>query len=305
MRILITGGTGFVGKTLIPYLYQHGYKDLTMLVRNLAKAKSMFPNLPISYIDTNNEWREDVIENNANVVLHLATLFSSKCDADSADAIVKTNILFTTQLLEAVMHTNCRHFVNIGTFTEFLNGDGKYMPNNLYSASKTAVRPIIKFYQTQSNWNWVNVIIYSPYGRINSSKKVIDHLLDAMDAPNPVAFSKGEQILDFIHVDDIASFFVTLLNKINTLKEDFVEFHLGTGEGHTIREVAATMELVFGKPINADWGGFPYRSLDTMHAVAPISKNLSLLDWRSKLSLEAGIKILKDDINNNSQLGGG
>jgi CDP-paratose synthetase len=55
------------------------------------------------------------------------------------------------------------------------------------------------------------------------------------------------------------------------------------------------MEEVFGKKINANWGGIPYRSLDTMHAVAPIARNLSLLGWRSRISLYEGICILKED----------
>jgi CDP-paratose synthetase len=296
MKILITGATGFVGKTFVPYLHHQGYTDLVLLVRNPEKAKALFPHLPIQLIDTRMDWREEVIACNADVVLHMATLFTGRCDADNARAIVETNILLTTQLLEAVMHTHCRYFINIGTFTEFLHGDGQYMPNNLYSASKTAVRPILQYYQTQSSWQWVNVVVYSPYGRYNSQKKVIDYMMDAMDSPTPIAFSKGEQILDFIHVDDMADFFATLLQKLPTLREDFVEFHLGTGEGHSVREVAMVMESVFGKKINADWGGIPYRPLDTMHAVAPISKNLSLLGWRSKLSLVDGITILKEDM---------
>jgi CDP-paratose synthetase len=304
MKILITGGTGFVGKTLVPYLYQNGYTEIVLLVRNREKANSMFTNLPIKIIDTHDNWRQDVIGYNADVVLHLATLFSGRCDATSAKSIVDTNILFTTQLLEAVMHTDCSYFVNIGTFTEFLNGAGEYMPNNLYSASKTAVRPILKFYQTQSKWKWVNIIVYSPYGRYNSQKKVIDYMLDAMDTPTPVAFSKGEQVLDFVHVDDMADFFVSLLNNLHIIKDKFEEFHLGTGVGHSIREVAAVMEKVFGKKIKADWGGLPYRTLDVMHAVAPISKNISMLGWRSQLSLEEGMKILKKDININLQMGG-
>jgi CDP-paratose synthetase len=295
MKVLITGGTGFVGTTLIPYLYNKGYTDLVLLVRNVQKAKRLFPDIPVQLIETTEEWREKVIQSNPETLIHMATLFNGRCDAANAKAIVDTNILLTTQLLEALMHTDCRYFVNIGTFTEFLDGDGKYYPANLYSASKTAVRPIIQYYQTQSKWKWTNVVVYSPYGRHNEYKKVIDYMMDAMDSPTPVNFSKGEQILDFIHVDDMADFFYTLLNKADTLKDRYTEFHLGTGEGHSIREVAAVMEEVFGKKINANWGGIPYRPLDTMHAVAPIAKNLALLGWRSRISLLEGISILKED----------
>lgn len=292
MKILITGGTGYVGETLIPYLFSHGFTDISLLVRNIHKATDMFKDYSISYISTvDNNWRDDIIKYSPDIVLHMATIFTGKCDAESAKEIVNSNILFTTLLLEAISHTDCSHFINIGTFTELLYGDGKFFANNLYSASKTAVRPIIQYYQTQSKWKWTNVIVYSPYGKKNKSKKVLDYLLDALDAPTPVKFSGGEQVLDFIHVDDIADFFVTLFTKIlnNEWNNDFIELHLGSGKGYSIKEIAKIMEEISGKKINAIWGALPYRKFDTMHAVAPISMNIEVLQWRSKVDIIKGI----------------
>ena len=70
-------------------------------------------------------------------------------------------------------------------------------------------------------------------------------MLDAVDATTSIAFSPGKQMLDFIHVDDMADFFLTLINKLDSLQEKYYQFHLGTGQGHTIREVAQVMDCVF------------------------------------------------------------
>ncbi|MFI3288604.1 MAG: NAD(P)-dependent oxidoreductase [Rikenellaceae bacterium] len=298
MRVLITGATGFVGRTLVPYLYKNGITEIAVLVRSIKKAEYLFGDLPLTVIETADPaiWREAVIDYNADVVLHLAALFNTRCDQQSATDIVNSNILFTTHLLEAVSQTSCSHFVNIGTFTEFLYGSGEYFANNLYSASKTAVRPILKYYQSISSFHWVNVVVYSPYGRKNESKKVIDYMVDALDSPTLVNFSKGEQILDFIHVDDMADFFYTLISKRDRLVYNFTELHLGAGAGHSIREVASEMERVFGKSISANWGGLPYRAFDAMYAVAPIAKSLELLNWRAKLSLREGLEIFKESL---------
>ncbi len=130
MRILITGGTGYVGETLIPYLLSSGFTDITLLIRNMDKAQSIFKDYTISYISTQNkDWSYQVIKYSPDIVLHMATLFTGKSDAESAKEIINTNVLFTTLLLEALSHTNCNHFVNIGTFTEYLYGDGKFFPN--------------------------------------------------------------------------------------------------------------------------------------------------------------------------------
>ena len=297
MKILITGATGFVGKTLIPYLQSKGMTDIVLLVRNEDKAIRMFSDVQI--ISTKEKsWTNKVADVNPDTVLHLAAAFTGRHDEPNAINLIESNITFTTLLLEALSKTTCKHFINIGTFSEFRNGAGEYFPNNLYSATKTAERPIIQYYQTISTWNWINVVVYSPYGRHNAYKKVIDYMIDAFDAQEPVNFTKGEQILDFIHVDDMADFFCTLFNKLPELNDSYYQFHLGTGQGHSIREVASIMERIWGKKMKANFGDRPYSEQDIMHAVAPIENNIKLLNWRASISIEQGIDILMKDVRN-------
>ena len=68
------------------------------------------------------------------------------------------------------------------------------------------------------------MVVYSPYGRYNSSKKVIDYLVDAQRDEKTMDFSPGNQVLDFIHVDDIADFFYTLIFSLDNLKDSYYQF---------------------------------------------------------------------------------
>jgi CDP-paratose synthetase len=105
----------------------------------------------------------------------------------------------------------------------------------------------------------------------------------------------GEQILDFTHVDDLAGFYVHILSnaKLFCDLDNGEEFHIGTGKGTTIRELVSIVEHVFGRKCNVNFGGRSYRERDTMHAVAPIAKNLSLVNWRAKICIEQGVNLMK------------
>ena len=120
---------------------------------------------------------------------------------------------------------------------------------------------------------------------------MIDYLVDAVKAEKPVDFSPGNQVLDFIHVDDIADFFYTLILSLDNLKDSYYQFHLGTGEGHSLRGVADMIESVWNRPVKANWGGRPYSPSDAMYAVAPINRNITLLGWKASISLKEGIRI--------------
>lgn len=300
MKILITGATGFIGQYLVPYLSEHLSKDLCLLVRDKGKTEKLFSDtIGYTVISTESQdWREQVIVYSPDVVLHMATYFTGRCDVGNIKNLVESNVLFTTLLLEAISQTKCKHFINIGTFSEYCNGAGEFFPNNLYSATKTAVRPIIQYFQTISTWNWINVIIYSPYGRKNVQKKVVDYMVDAIRAKESVSFSPGEQILDFIHVDDIVDFFAVLIQKLKELDDVFYQFQLGSGTGHSVRELGNMIEKVWNQKMNADWGGRGYSPSDIMYAVAPICRNITLLNWRAKISLQEGLEILKNDLAN-------
>lgn len=288
MKILITGGTGYIGTTLVPYLQGRGYNDICLLVRNKTKAQGIYAN-SVQYISTENlVWRSQIAEYDPEVVIHLAGLLNSKHDAESVEPIVNSNVLFTTQLLEAVSHTQCKYFVNVGSCWEFRDGGTNPNPNTLYAATKLAVHPIISFYQSISHWKWINVVVYSAYGKRNVPKKIFELLYDALDAPTPHPFTEGNQILDFIHVEDIADFFYTLLTKLDVITDSYTQFHLGTGEGHSLRQVAAILEELTGKKVNADWGALPYRPHEVMKSIAPIENNLCILGWKATKSIKKG-----------------
>ena len=163
----------------------------------------------------------------------------------------------------------------------------------LYTATKTAFRAFVDYYShTGHGFRYLTAVPYSVYGGQMTVKRLFDYIKESQDATTPVDMTAGEQVLDFIHVDDVAAFFASVVaqpGKFLALPENGMEFHLGTGRGTSIREVAAMMEELSGKKCNINWGGRPYREQDIMHAVAPIGRNVAC-GWKANISLKDGIQ---------------
>ena len=99
--------------------------------------------------------------------------------------------------------------------------------------------------------------------------------------------SPGYQVSDFVHLNDVIDCVKYLIDNPHKWEGNKGDtFHLGTGKGTSIRELAMIFERLTHKKSNIDWGGISYRANDIMHAVAPTGK-LMELGWSAKIDLEA------------------
>lgn len=296
MRILITGATGFVGQNLIPMLAKRFPKaDVMTLNRNIAKAKTLFSYGHCNHVEAT-DWKS-VRAFEPDIVLHLAAMSTSSNDTIVIQPLIESNILYGVQLLDALKDCkSLRLFVNTGSFAEYRFGPASINDAYLYTATKSAFRSFVNYYSQLGGYKYVTIVPYTIYGGKKTVKRLVDYIWESIDSKDPVSMTAGEQILDFTHVDDLCDFYLTLIEKLDTVcsLNNGEEFHVGTGIGNTPKDVAHILEELTHKKCNIQWGGRPYRERDTMHAVAPIAKNLDLLDWRAKISLREGLNKMLD-----------
>lgn len=298
MKIAITGATGFIGQNLIPILIQNcPYIELLTLNRNVNKAEELFPSLIYSQCNHIHitEW-EKLICFNPDVIFHLATISTARDDTNIISQMLNANIEFGVLLLNALSKcSNVKLFVNTGTFAEYRFGCENFDSAYLYAASKTAFRAFVEFYSKLAGFRYINIIPYSVYGGKMTIKRIMDYILESINSKEPINMTKGEQILDFIHVSDIARFYIYIINHIKdfcTLINNGENFHLGTGVGTSIREIVSIVEKQSSKKCNINWGGIPYRKNDIMYAVAPIGKTLSFTNWKAKIDINEGVNLV-------------
>jgi len=298
MRILLTGGTGYVGKNLIKEISKEHH--ILLPCRKASKEKvnkdiSDLENIKvIDIFDT-----ASIKDFDPMVVIHLAAYLTSSDEFTKIDKLIDGNIRYGTFLLKQLKETKFNYFINVGSSSEYFENPEELDSAYLYSALKTAFRSVIKHFQKIMGFKWINVIPYTIYGKSEVSKKIIDLIIDSLSSEKPVKMSEGKQKLDFIHISDVIVFFQKLLSELHNLNEDYYEFFVGTGKNHSLRELAKMIEIVFGEKTNILWGAYPYREKDIMVASAPLEKNTDQIGWKPKISLEQGLKMLKEELSAN------
>ena len=296
-RLLITGATGFIGQNLLPAIIK-AFPDIRILTlnRQMEKAVEMFPFKQCEHAE--GIATETIKRFRPEIAFHLATFTAAENSFNLIQPMIETNITFGTELLSILGDCpDFKLFVNVGSFSEYGSGTEKITDAYLYSATKSAFRVVVDYYSRLKGFNYITAIPYSVYGGKQTIKRLIDYLIESIHAEHPVSMTGGEQILDFIHINDVTSFFIYLLTNL-TLFDSFhhgAEFHLGTGKGTSIRELASVLEEISGEKCNILWGQRPYREQDIMYAVAPTAKNLELIDWHTNITIQEGLSALLDN----------
>jgi nucleoside-diphosphate-sugar epimerase len=306
MKILITGATGFVGRNLIPKLFNDNH-DILELTRSITKSQELFGTKTFRLDITDIKFKEKILEFNPEVVIHLASFLTSSDKFEDVKKLLDVNILFLSKVLDSVSKGNLKLFINTGTFAEYLKGNENFEPAYFYAATKTASRALVDYYSIAYDFKQCTIVPYTIYGGEDSQKKIIDLIYDSTRNNIAIDLSKGEQVLDFIHIDDVTDFYALVIRNINKLSNKS-NFKLGTGIGYSLRELANKMEKLTNLKANVNWGAKKYRKSDVMHAVANIDNIKKIFFWEPKISLEEGLlklidykKIKKYTFNENNQ----
>jgi nucleoside-diphosphate-sugar epimerase len=291
-NICITGATGFIGSNLLKALRADKALSVTTIVRSKESYQKIRDLKLNCYLDDGNT--DSLVKffcsGKFEVVIHLASQYIKDHRSKEIDSLVASNLLFGTRLLEATVIGRVKYFINTGTFWQHYNNE-IYSPVNLYAATKQAFEVIAQYYRETSDLNFVTINLNDTYGPGDSRKKILN-LWMLMNESNSIEMSPGNQKMNLLHVDDVVSGFIRLIQLMKSgefQKNPSNEYSLKAKEDITLRELASLYERISGKKLNINWGGASYRAREVMTIW---DKGLPVPGWEPKISLDEGLRQL-------------
>ncbi len=288
MTALVTGASGYLGYHLTAKLAERGEAVIAVL-RPTSRADhlaALGDRVTVHIDDATSDGLTGVFaDTEIETVYHLAA-HRPGGGAEDEDATTGANVRFGVRLLDAMADGDCRILVNAGSYWQF-NAEGERAPNSLYAAAKQEFQDILADRVEDNAVRAVSLILFDIYGPGDWRGGVTAALCRAARG-EAVDMTDGEQVLDMVHVSDVADAFLTAGALIRDGKIGNLHQHYFIGSGHraSLREIAAVFETVCNCPLSLNWGALDYRSNQIF---SPCPAEPTLPGWEPHLSLDAGL----------------
>lgn len=296
-KILLTGGSGFIGGHLLPKLVEAGHRvySLERYVTGRyvlgARTATVFGDLRDSFTI-----RRLVRELQPEVVIHLASVSPVAYSYDHPQEVFETNTLGTINLSEACLREvpSFKHFIFAGTSEEYGNQDkfpitedAELRPNSPYSVSKVAADKYLQYLHAAYDFPITVIRPFNTYGRKDNTHFVVERTITQMLQSRTVILGDPTPIRDLLYVDDHVNAYLMCLDNPNVIGETF---NICTGRGISVRELVELISKFIGFEGEIVWNAIPSRPSDIKKLVGSHEKAKRVLGWQPKYTLEGGLQ---------------
>jgi UDP-glucose 4-epimerase len=293
VRVLVTGGAGFIGSALTRILLEEQH-DVTV-VDNLSKGfRELIPE-GARFIE--GDLRDDHLDawlRGHDAVIHMAAFIEVGRSVQEPLVFAENNIMNSVRLLDAMRRAGVGKLVFSSSACVY--GTPEQLPiresdplgvqSNPYGASKIAVEAFCQTYHELYGMDTIILRYFNPYGPgelHNPETHAIPNFIKAALERRPIPlYWKGEQIRDFIYVDDLARAHTAVLPLTGL---DY--FNVGTETGTKIIDVVNEIVDIVGETPIQHMGDRP----GDVHASYAWSEKLAkATGWRAQVDLRAGLE---------------
>lgn len=318
MRVLVTGGAGFIGSHTVVSLIESGHEPVvvdnfsnsqTSVLDRITEISGIEPELFEADVRDRDAIRSVVEASRPDACIHFAALKAVGESVDKPMLYYDNNVGGTIALLESLAEADVRSFVFSSSATVY--GDPEQLPlteempigtaTNPYGWTKIMMEQVLRDLQgADSSWSISLLRYFNPVGAhpsgllgedpIGTPNNLMPYIARVAagklarlqvfggDYPTP----DGTGIRDYIHVVDLAEGHVAALTQHATDPGVHI-YNLGTGEGHSVLDVVRTYERVSGR--NVPYEIVDRRPGDVAATWADVSKAAEELGWKANRDL--------------------
>jgi UDP-glucose 4-epimerase len=280
MKILVTGGAGFVGTNLVKQL-KDGNNDITV-IDNYSAGKRENHVDGVKYIDAHTKDIDKVISEKPDLIYHLGEYSRIAPSFVEIDKVFDYNIVGSFAVVDFARRTDTP-LVYAGSSTKMAQEGENHSP---YSYFKSSTVQLIRNYASWYGLRYSICYFYNVYGELQDNwpsdwQTVVGVFERQWKEGKPLTVvGDGQQRRDFTYVGDIVR---GLIMASQTIKND--EYQLGTGRDYSILEVA--------KMFSDDITFVEARPGDRKRGLANVEETFEKLGWRAQRSLESWISHVK------------
>lgn len=294
MRVLVTGGCGFIGSNLAERLVRDGYEVVifdnlsTGSLRNIEGLSVKFLSEPYQRISA--------LIPDVDVIFHLGMPSSSPMYKRDLTLVGKT-INDAITIFEYAKEKKCK--VVYASTSSLYNGNNppyrEDMPiyiTDYYTECRFTIERLAKLYNVLYGVKSVGLRLFSVYGPKEEYKGEYANIVSQFlwlikrDQP-PIIFGDGTQTRDFIYVSDVVEAFIL------SAERDFEceIFNVGTGVAYSFNDVVNIINKLLGKSVKPIYKPNPIKNY-VYHTLADTTKAEKILGFKAKIPLEKGIESL-------------
>lgn len=301
MKVLVTGGTGFIGSWLVRKLLEEGAEVTALVKKNdplgLGNIGGVKDGIKIIYGDIRDSKEVKKAAKDKELVFHLAAItqvtYSIECPKETFDV----NAAGTLNVLEAMRECNENAFLVIAS-TDKVYGEPVYLPideehpllgKSPYDASKIAAdRMAYSYHKTYGTK--VSIIRCSNiYGGADSNilRAVPDFTYAILKNKQPVIRGNGMHKRDFLYVDDAVNAYMSVAKNQSIANGE--TFNFGTSMETSVKELARLMAKIAGVKTEPRILGMPLKGEIEKQRLS-YRKAKRLLNWKPSTNIEEGLR---------------
>ena len=300
-NILITGGAGYIGSHTRYFLEKHGHS--VVVVDNLSRGhRETVPQRQLRVLDTRDT---DKLENlmkdeRVDAVIHFAAYIAVGESTRVPELYFDNNVSGSLSLFEAMLRVGVKRVVFSSTAAAYgiprkvpITEDEPYAHINPYGETKVMVEKMLEWLERYREFRSIRLRYFNACGAEpeaglgelhDPETHLIPLILRAVQTGTPVMLfgndyptPDGTCIRDYIHVSDLAEAHINAVEHLLKGGQSNV-FNVGTGYGHSVKEVLAAVERVTGKKVPHSIG--PRREGDPPSLIADSQRLQAVLGWR-------------------------